>query len=251
MEQSYIVPILSPSCGQDFFVNRFDSDTGFKKKFFSPSITLPSLLLHYSTSTLPPSCLYPPHTYYHNQSILGKKNVKNQIKKKKNNWKIFVRKASALTQLSSRWGVKNFYGDDNLFYLTTVFWNISIVLFHLICWFIKNNFFLRKIFFWKSKTCGREPLKKYPKKKNQVCWRHFRSRGTGHCYLTGIGFNLDIRLKCRLVWFIFCLPTEHLQFGWPSKDSFFQKNSFSLRLLCFVLVFFIIVCFDYCFTGFV
>ena len=155
-----------------------------------------------------------------------------------------MRKASALTQLSSRWGVKNFYGDDNLFYLTTVFWNISIVLFHSFDLLIhKKQFFFTKNIFLEIENVWQRTTQKLStkKKKNQVCWRHFRSRGTGHCYLTGIGFNLDIRLKCRLVWFIFCLPTEHLQFGWPSNRFLFQKNSLQPSFFCVSFLFFLLL----------
>ena len=37
----------------------------------------------------------------------------------------------------------------------------------------------------------------------------FQKPGDRPLYLTGIGFILAIRLNRRLVWFIFCLPTEH------------------------------------------
>jgi len=58
----------------------------------------------------------------------------------------------------------------------------------------------------------------------------FQKPGDRPLYLTGIGFILAIRLNRRLVWLIFCLPTEHF-------------DSCNFRRLAFVFLFFSLYCF--------
>ena len=152
-----------------------------------------------------------------------------------------MRKASALTQLSSRWGVKNFYGDDNLFYLTTVFWNISIVLFHSFDLLIhKKQFFFTKNIFLKSKTCGREPLKSYPPKKKKIkCAEDILEAGGPATVILQELASIWISVW-SVAWYdlfsAFLLSTCNLDDH--QIDSFSKKIHFSLRSFVFRSCFF-------------
>ena len=150
-----------------------------------------------------------------------------------------MRKASALTQLSSRWGVKNFYGDDNLFYLTTVFWNISIVLFHSFDLLIhKKQFFLRKNIFEIENVWQRTTQNISTKKKIKCAEDILEAGGPATVILQELA-SIWISVW-SVAWYdlfsAFLLSTCNLDDH--QIDSFFQKNSFQPSSLVFRSCFF-------------
>ena len=96
------------------------------------------------------------------------------------------------------WNVKNSLADDDL--LTR---RSSETLKTL-----KKKLSLKSLPAIRSSPCSLCASKKIPVHTNSAMMT-FQKPGDRPLYLTGIGFILAIRLNRRLVWFIFCLPTEH------------------------------------------
>ena len=132
------------------------------------------------------------------------------------------------------------------------FWMILVLVLFFQRFFVSSGSF--QLFFFKKmfRTClavpflfsdPSTPLNFFSLK---VQWWRFWSRGTGLCYLKGIGFILDNRLNRRLIWLIFCLPTEHIDiliflscclFSTFVPHFYFVRSCALLRTLVFVFLF--------------